>query len=950
MDHRGMHSQFTTSALLDAVAVPVIMLSQDRVVVAANKQAHLILQANCSDAVVGQHLTVFLDDTHAKDAMANLARIEQQSALLNYALIHFAHEPGTHVFSAKAIHDDAGILQGFLCQCAAALQPSDDMQLWQSASDTLPHRVWEIDWTSGKISPQGNASRDLPEMPKGHIGSYRRFVHPDDCERFQFFLAGLFSSFDDQQISVYRTRNGRDPYALCVGVGKVVDRTTNGFSRKMSITEFDIRGLAETPADMMAQTEKMQRWQTAVLSANQAVWDHDFEYDRHYLSQTWRDLRGLSETDTLPQTTKDWLVTIHEQDVGHIQEELRRIDTGETDTINYKFRQKHKNGHWVWFLSRGRVVRRDGSGAPVRIIGTDTDITEIKNAELESQRMAQRLDVAMEAAGMARWEFDINAKEAYWDDRLLKMFALTDGKNIRPADDWAQFIHPEDRDTATSYTEACLIDKKDVAHDYRAVTRDGTTKHIRTLGKYVDDAETGPRYYGVNFDITRDTLRTEELEKARALLEYESRHDALTGLANRRRMDEAYSDYLKQYENSTVAALHFDIDRFKQINDTLGHDAGDATLKHAAQVLLNSMPENTLVSRVGGDEFVALLFDAPNKAELEDIANTIIQEMSLPFFYASQECNIGTSIGVAIATGSPAKDSSLFIDADLALYEAKKAGRGRYRFFDSSMKDEARKRKKSFDALSAGFEKGEITCHYQPQFDAQTLEITGLEALVRWDSAKHGLIMPQDFLQTAEDMGLLAQFDELVLRRALYDMKTWQSAGLVVPPISVNVSAHRLNDPSLGDQLRVLNLPAGMLSFELLESAFLDARNDVIDKNLKIINGMGIDVEIDDFGSGHASIASLLQISPKRLKIDRFLIEPIVRSLRQRELVKTIIGIGHMLGIQVVAEGVETKEHIAILQKMGCCYLQGYGLSRPMEPKDTAAFINAAGATQTKRA
>lgn len=700
--------------------------------------------------------------------------------------------------------------------------------------------------------------------------------------------------------------------------------------------------------DRMNETETDSRWITAVLSANQAVWDHDFERNQHYLSDTWRTLRGLTIDDDIPLTTERWFTTIHENDVANLSEEWRRIDAGETDVIDYKFRQRHKDGHWVWFLSRGRVVRRDSAGLPARIVGTDTDITDIKTVELESQRMAQRLDVAMEAAGMGRWELNLDTGEAFWDDRLLQILAVKDGKNNRLGEEWLRYIHPGDRDEVYPYLADRFENRQDIERDYRLLNDDGETIHIRALAKFVDNAETGPRYYGVNFDITRDKVQAEELEKARALLEYESRHDALTRLANRRKLDEVFSEHVTN-SRSGVSVMHFDIDHFKQINDTLGHDAGDATLQHAADVLQRHITGNALVSRVGGDEFVALMFEVLNERELEATAEAIIREMSLPFYYGSQKCSIGTSIGIATCRNCEAGNSSLFIDADLALYEAKKAGRGRYRFYSPSMKEEARCRKKTFDALSAGFEKGEITCHYQPQFDAVTLELSGLEALVRWEREAFGLIMPHQFLGVAEDMGILPEVDDLVLRRVLHDIGKWERAGINVPPISVNVSASRLNDPTFADQLRALDIPAGMLSFELLESAFLDTKNNVVDRNLGVVSDLGINIEIDDFGSGHASIASLLAISPKRLKIDHALVGPISTSERQRDLVKNIVGIGHMLGIKVVAEGVETAAHIEILQAMRCDFLQGFGLSRPMDGPSTGQFLAAKAEARAAR-
>ncbi len=935
-------------SLVDALAVPAFFVDSDYRIIAANSQCRALLDTRERDARVGRQLHALLHPDHAPAVLRSLEMASSDVAALDVAILPLGNATALRLFSAKPLKLEDEAPWGFLCQCTESLQHVEVIEAPRPKPENVAQRCWSFSIETGKISRTQTGVAMMPVIEEECLQDYLQKILPDGRDRLKCALATLISTVENEFRLTYQVagENGRD--TLISAKARVTRRDANDLPAEITLQETDISEFAQCGGVHASLAESELRWKTAVLSANQGVWDHDFEHGRHFLSKTWRDLRGLTGDEKVPETTEDWLKTIHPQDLDHIQAELDRLDSGETDDINYKFRQRHSNGQWVWFLSRGRIVRRDADGLPARIIGTDIDITDIKTVEIESQRMAERLDVAMEAAGMARWEFNVNSDQAFWDDRLLKMFGIKDGQNLRTGADWSTFIHPEDREAAVAYTEECLQKEQDVACDYRLVALDGTLRYIRTRGKFVNDSETGPRYYGVNFDITKDQLRAQELEDARARLEHESRHDALTGLANRRRLDDVYTEYMRDRAaaNIRLAVLHFDIDHFKQINDTLGHDAGDATLKHAADILRRNAPENALVSRVGGDEFVALLFDAPEDGELEEIAERIIDDMSRPYFYGSQECNIGTSIGIAVVDGQMKPGCNLFIDADLALYEAKKAGRGRYRFYNTAMKEEARRRKNSFDALLAGFDQGEITCHYQPQFDANTLELTGLEALVRWESAKFGLIMPEEFLQTAEDMGLLAQFDELVLRRALYDMKQWKSAGLAVPPISVNVSANRLNDPSLGDRLRELDLPRGMLSFELLESAFLDARNDVIDKNLKKISEMGIDIEIDDFGSGHASIASLLQIAPQRLKIDRTLIQPIVDSRRQRELVKTIIGIGRMLDIRVVAEGVETEAHVPILKNMGCCYLQGYGLARPMDADAVRAFLVELGNTQ----
>ncbi|SFR06966.1 EAL domain-containing protein [Poseidonocella sedimentorum] len=941
MPHVGNPGEDCTNPLIEAIAAPALLLSPQTDILAVNRAGLSLLGHDHASDLRGKPLSDCLCPIEASGFLGHLSQIAERPAPLDTAMAAVRGPGGTQLFRANGIKDASGTLQGYLLQQVDPTPHGADFPPSEDERDPLPRRQWELDLTNGEIRMQASGP-GLPDITAPSIAEYLRELAPRDVVALHCGITRLASSVEPEFRRNYQLDSPALGRRSIFASGEVYARDENGVPLRITVEEIDVTGISSEGGEVHGLSEGDSRWRSAVQGANQAVWDHDFERDLHFLSKTWRDLRGLGPDDQIPKTTEDWLLTIHPQDVAHLEEDWRRIDAGETDIINYKFRQRHKDGHWVWFLSRGSVVRRDAAGAPVHIIGTDTDITDIKSVELEGQRMSRRLDVAMEAAGMARWEIDPETRSIFWNNHRLIMPELAGGRRGRSFPDWAQRIHPEDREEALAYLGACIDRRCDIAHDYRVLTREGGIRHIRARGKYITDDEAEPRYYGVSFDVTHDKLKTQALEQARARLEYESRHDAMTGLANRRKLDEAYATQASIHRAGSakrLAVLHFDIDHFKHINDTLGHDAGDATLKHAASVLRRTTPPGALVSRVGGDEFVALLFDAPGDATLERIAEDIIGEISQPFFYGAQECKIGTSIGVATTDYPSADGGQLFINADLALYEAKQAGRGRVRFYSASMKEQARRRKTSFDALSAGFEKGEITCHYQPQFDTETLEVTGLEALVRWQSGKYGMISPQEFLRTAEEMGLIAQCDELVLRRAVHDIKSWTAAGLAVPPVSVNVSANRLNDPTLAESLRAMDLPAGMLTFELLESAFLDARSSVIDQNLRAINALGIDIEIDDFGSGHASIASLLEIAPKRLKIDRNLVQPIVGSQRQKDLVRTIIGIGHMLGIKVVAEGVESDAHIHILREMRCCYLQGFGLARPMDAKTTARFL-----------
>ncbi len=242
------------------------------------------------------------------------------------------------------------------------------------------------------------------------------------------------------------------------------------------------------------------------------------------------------------------------------------------------------------------------------------------------------------------------------------------------------------------------------------------------------------------------------------------------------------------------------------------------------------------------------------------------------------------------------------------------------------------------DEILSGLERDEFIAHYQPQVDARTFEIVGVEALVRWQHPCRGLVAPGYFLKTAEELNVVATIDRLILEQALADFHGWAAMGLNVPRISVNVSARRLQDSELINGLRNLDIPRNALSFELVESIFLDENDDLITWNVNQIKELGIDVEIDDFGTGYASIVSLQKLKPRRLKIDRQLIKPIVVSKKQRRLIESIIEIGKSLDIEIVAEGVETMEHAAILKDIGCGILQGFAFAKPMSAADFATF------------
>ena len=572
---------------------------------------------------------------------------------------------------------------------------------------------------------------------------------------------------------------------------------------------------------------------------------------------------------------------------------------------------------------------------------------ERQKNDAELRRLSRRLELALEASGIGVWEHDLVSNELVWDDRINEIYGKPADGKTRGYDDWALAIHPEDFERAKADFDSAAATQGPYSSQYRLLRPDGTIRHVRTRASFFQDINGGSKMIGAEWDVTWDVLLNEnlvrerrlsesknaELNMAKARIEHVALHDSLTGLPNRRYLDEMLAE--NHEAEGRAALLHLDLDRFKQINDTLGHAAGDALLVHASKVIQASVGGADFVARIGGDEFVVLSHGRDDK-ELAALADHIIDAMRQPVDYLGHQCRFGVSIGIAANSGVDAKQ--LLVNTDLALYRAKGRGRNRYEFFNEELQSEIVRTKQTADEILGGLERNEFVVYYQPQFDARTLEIVGVEALSRWDHPQRGMLTPDAYIKVAEELNVVALIDRTVLTQALDDFERWSRSHLNIPRVSVNVSARRLEDKDLIKGLRKLAIKKGTVSFELVESIFLDENDELVTWNIEHIKGLGIDIEIDDFGTGHASIVSLLKLRPRRLKIDRQLVTPITSSTAQRQLVSSIIDIGKSLGIEVVAEGVETMEHAQILKELGCDILQGFLFGYPMGAKAFKTF------------
>ncbi|MBT8459091.1 MAG: EAL domain-containing protein [Boseongicola sp.] len=433
--------------------------------------------------------------------------------------------------------------------------------------------------------------------------------------------------------------------------------------------------------------------------------------------------------------------------------------------------------------------------------------------------------------------------------------------------------------------------------------------------------------------LEKENTRLHHLAKSVAK---ESNEDPLTGLSNRRHFEVELKSWIAKLDDgcSDFAVLYIDLDRFKLVNDTLGHDAGDRLLVSHANMLRRLIAKTDLAARLGGDEFVVLKPLGDSALNISNLADQIVQEMQAPFTFEGKSTSCSASVGVAIANSGMENPEQVVADADMALYHAKSQGKGRWSFFTEEMHKESIVTKQLASDLLLACERREFTPYFQPLIEAATGRITSAEVLVRWNHPTKGLLPPGAFLDTATNIGILKRIDEIVFSYLRETLAQFDVAGVDLPRLAVNVSAGRLADPSFIHDIKSSGIAPERLVVEILESVYLERMGDVVHWAIDELDELGVTIAIDDFGTGHASVQGLLKIRPSILKIDRQFIQPVVEDDNSRALVSSIIGIGKSLGMTIVAEGVETEEHARFVSRMGCDYLQGFYFGKPMSVDD----------------
>jgi diguanylate cyclase (GGDEF)-like protein len=566
-------------------------------------------------------------------------------------------------------------------------------------------------------------------------------------------------------------------------------------------------------------------------------------------------------------------------------------------------------------------------------------LERLKRAEKSLRLSETRLARAQKIARMGSWEWNILTGEIHWSDELYRIFGLSAEQGAPVSMEWLYtLVNPLDMVAFKKAVRSTIKTGSALDVNYRIITCDEGEKVVNFQGEIeYDKSGRACILSGTTLDITAKINAESEI---RQLINY----DSLTGLPNRTLLHDRLHLAISQAsrDRNLLGVLMLDLDRFKHINESMGHLAGDKLLKAVAGRLQVCLRDSDTLARLGGDEFVVILVGVAHEEDIATVAKKILAVVSEPFYVEGTEIFSTCSIGIAVYPMDGEDSHTLMKHADMAMYQAKGVERNNFQFFSSEMNNLVMERMMLESSMRKGLERGEFFLVYQPQVDARTGEIFGMEALVRWQHPDMGLLSPDRFISLAEENGLIIPLGEWVLNCACRQNKAWQDQGFPPMRVAVNLSGKQFGQYHLDEVVAATLLETGLdarwLELELTESVIMKdaAQSTVLLNKFKM---MGISLAIDDFGTGYSSLAYLKNFPISRLKIDRSFVRDLTTNPDDAAIARIIIDIARSLNLCVIAEGVETRAQMQFLSFNNCVEMQGYHFSRPVPAEEFTELL-----------
>lgn len=680
-----------------------------------------------------------------------------------------------------------------------------------------------------------------------------------------------------------------------------------------------------------ALRQSQERLSLAIDASGIGLWDWHLPTDDIYHSN-FEQLLGYSSKE-LTGFMGHLKPLVHPDDYSMVKKAIVLHLRKRTPIYDVQYRMKHRRGHWIWVEDNGRVVAWNEEGRAIRMIGTRRDVT--KERELE-ERLRLSASVFLHAAE-AIFILDRDFRFLSINPGFTQITGYTEAETLGVRITNARKHVPEVHAVYTQIQQA-LEQHGEWQGEFREHRKNGEVfpewLHITAVR---DDNGSVTHYIGMFNDMT---ARREAEERLR----YLSNYDKLTGFANRNLFRDRLHAAISRARdlNHQVALLYIDLDRFRQINDTLGHEVGDELLKKAGKRISSVDASADTISRIGGDEFTIIIDNYQDKAALEHFCERIIAELRRPFRIGEHELLLGASIGISVFPDNGRELQVLLNHADIAMHQAKRLGGNTTKFYTNDLRVASIEQLNLETSLRKAIFRDEFVVHYQPKMDLRSNRIVGVEALVRWAHPTMGLLHPSDFIPLAEETGLISAIGELVLDKACRQAQHWKEAGLGHIRTAVNIPAHQMRKGNLVQVVkRVLDntgLDPHLLELELTESSLMDDSDNVLTV-LNELREYGIEISLDDFGTGYSSLSYLKRFPIDTLKIDQAFVRDIGTNPDDEAITRAIIAMAHSLNMKVVAEGVETREHMEFLQRENCDYIQGYWLSRPVPDEELSQLL-----------
>ncbi|TVT81744.1 bifunctional diguanylate cyclase/phosphodiesterase [Pseudomonas sp. H3(2019)] len=688
----------------------------------------------------------------------------------------------------------------------------------------------------------------------------------------------------------------------------------------------------ELDAANQALSKSEARLALALKASELGLWDWNLQTDEVHHTQL-KELFGL-EPEFVTAMLSHLKPRLHPQDLPPLRRALVEHLKGRTEDYQIEYRVRHGDGHWVWIEDRGRAVERGANGRVIRMVGTRRDISVSKGLEEQRQLAATVFEAASEGIVIFDPDYALIA--------VNQAFSRVTGYQI------------EDLLGRNVVELPC---SRDARRHYSAIHQ-ALEQHGSWQGELVEARKNGELYpQWLQLSVVRDargnishivgffadlSARRESEERMRYLTHY----DELTGLANRslfrERLHEAHQRV--RQGGRSLALLHINLDRFKLLNDSLGHEVADQMLQKMARRLVNALPEADTIARLSGDEF-AVLFDAyGNLSSLARVATRLSAKLRLPLTVEGHELVVSASMGISMLPDNARETSALVSQSNMAMQHAKHLGGNNFQFYTDSLQASTLERLQLENQLRKAIEEKQLKVFYQPKLCLATGRLNSAEALVRWDHPTMGRVPPGDFIGLAEEVGLIGAIGEFVLRQACWQACEWQRQGLEPIRVSVNLSVHQLRQGKLVSLVRQVLEETGLaphyLELELTESQLLDSVEHII-ATFQQLRDLGVKLAIDDFGTGYSSLSYLKRIPVDYVKIDQAFIRGLGEGGSDAAITRAIIAMAHGLSLKVVAEGVETYEQLAFLKDQSCDEVQGYLISRPVQAFVLADLLRA---------